>query len=62
MKPLRRITFDGYILACMLRYQKKHGNNVGFKLMEVPNRNPKIVSDELWKKILYQHLRHFNQN
>lgn len=62
MKPLRKITFDGYIFLQMKNYQRKHGSNEGFKFMKVKNRNPKYVGDELWVQILYKHLKFYNKN
>jgi hypothetical protein len=62
MKSLRRITYDGYIFLAMSEYQKKNGSNYGFIYAKVANRNPKQVCDDLWLRILYQHLHQFNYN
>jgi hypothetical protein len=61
MKSLRRVTFEGYIYSRMMSYQEKNGTLYGFTFMRVPNRN-KIVSEDLWKLVLLDYLKHLRDN
>ncbi len=66
------IDFDSYIWACFLEFLeenheltedggKRLKDGVEYKWTGSKNRNP-IVSDELWKEVLFAHLRHLRDN
>lgn len=72
-KPFDKISFDDYIfiIHCNFsrakgdigpEYQKHLTDYLAHLLSNASNRNPEIVSGEMWVKILERHFEKYNYN
>jgi hypothetical protein len=73
-KELKRASFDYYIWQCFMDFLDEEGNYIKtengkrlkdgkeFQWIDSPNRNNKQVPNELWRAVLYCHLKEYNQN
>lgn len=68
-KRLKRMLWRDYIYSCFVnfildnsKYEKKRGEmhftgGVRYSWKQTANRNPKVVSQELWEELLLRHLK-----
>ena len=73
-KKLQRVSFDYHIGWSFIDFLNKEGNSINtengkrlsdgveFKWIDSPNRNPEQVPNGLWRRLLYRHLKLYNDN
>lgn len=64
---LVRRSFEDYIRVCSIAHEQTEFPFIGkplspFSPLNLPNRNPRIVSDLLWVQIIRSHLQTINYN
>jgi hypothetical protein len=72
-EELKRVSFDSYLTSYLFDFIRTPGNhvrvskaklrlkkNVKFSYTNAPNRN-KIVSDDLWVRLIHYHLKKHNK-